>query len=160
MDFIEQILSVKKPAQNILRELEEKYLGIGEKFGYVPVQAPITLCLKRPERQVAIEVQFGNPNAVENSLKNMVKTGSDTCVFIMSSKARSLRLEEARALLLKKFQIKSQKYYFLDIETSRRLTANVEWERFSSRANRPEWAIPGPMPSRPLFRKKEGKKAD
>jgi len=154
VEFIDQILAVKKPEQNLLKELEERYSEISLKFGYVPVQAPVTLCLKRPDYQVAIEIQFGSPQAIEQSLKNMVKTGSNTCIFVTSSRARTLRLEETKSLLLKKFQIKSQKYYFLDIETSRRITANVEWEKFSSQANRPDWAIPGPMPSQPVFRKK------
>ncbi|MFH0927072.1 MAG: hypothetical protein V1822_00660 [Candidatus Micrarchaeota archaeon] len=158
MDFIGQILAVKKPQGGILGSLEARYREIGEKFGYVPVQAPVALCLKRPDSQVSIEIQFGGERAVEASLESLHKTGSGLCIFVTSSKARGLRLEEARALLLKKFQIKSQKFYFLDIETGRKITANVEWEKFSSRANRPDWAIPGPMPAQPIFRSaKKGK---
>ena len=165
MEFVDQILAVKKPDAGLMHSLESQYMEIAEKFGYMPIQAPITLCLKRPESQVGIEIQFGNPKMIEQSLKNLVKTGSSTCIFVTSSKARTLRLEEAKALLLRKFQIKSQKYYFLDIETGRKITANVEWEKFSSRANRPDWAIPGPMPAQPIFRmkrisKKRAKKQD
>jgi hypothetical protein len=151
VDFIDHILSVKKPASGILGALEQEYLRIGRNFGYVPVQAPVSVCLKRPESQVGIEVQFGSPRAIEQSLKNLHKTGSDTCILVISSRAKSLRLEEARNIIVKKMQIKGQKFYFLDIETGRRITENVEWEKFSSRANRPEWAIPGPMPSQPIF---------
>jgi hypothetical protein len=154
MEFVSRILSVRKPQQNILDELENQYLQIANNYGYVPVQAPVFLCLKRPDSQVSIEVQFGNEDKVEQSLKNLVRTASDTCIFITSSKARTLRLEETRALLLKKFQIKQQKYYFFDIENHRKITANVEWEKFSSRANRPDWAVEGPMPPQPIFRKK------
>lgn len=155
MDFIDHILSLKKPQENLLGELETQYLQIGQNFGYVPVQAPITICLKRPESQVGIEIQFGNEKSIEQSLKNLHKTGSNICIFVTSSKSKSLRLEEIREIIVKKLQIKNQKFYFLDIETGRKITENVEWEKFSSATNRPDWAIPGPMPAQPIFRKKK-----
>ena len=130
-------------------------MQIGQKFGYIPVQAPVTLCLKRPDSQVAIEIQFGSQKAIEQSLENLNKTGSDICIFVTSSKSKSMRLEEIKGIVVKKMQIKNQKFYFLDIETGRKIIENVEWDKFSSHANRPDWAIPGPMPAQPIFRKKK-----
>ena len=155
MEFEEHIIGVKKPDEGLLRTLESQYAQIGKNFGYVPVQSPLFLCLKKPGSQVGIEVQFGSPDAFENSLKKLVQSGSDMCFLITSSHAHTLRLAEARSLLLRKFTIKSQKYVFVDIETGNIMKANSEWEHFSSQVNRPDWARPGPMPLQPVFRSKK-----
>ncbi|PIT84749.1 hypothetical protein COU37_01660 [Candidatus Micrarchaeota archaeon CG10_big_fil_rev_8_21_14_0_10_45_29] len=155
MEFEDHIIKVKGAQKNILEELEAQYTKIGEKFGYVPVQSPVFLMLKKKGSQVAIEAQFGRQDEIERSLARLVKSESDLCVFVTSSNARSMRLEEVRALLLRKFTIKSQKYIFIDIEKGRSIRTKSEWEKFSREASRPEWARAGPMPPPPLFRKKQ-----
>lgn len=157
MEFEESIIKVKKPAENIVKTLEEQYLEIGKKFGYMPVQSPLFLCMKKKGSQAGIEVQFGGEQAFFESLEKLSKSCSDICILATSSKAHTLRLEDARALLFKRFEIKAQKYFFVDIETQRYIAANAEWEKFSSKINRPEWAIPGPMPLQPIFKKKKNK---
>ncbi|MFH1306896.1 MAG: hypothetical protein ABIH83_04560 [Candidatus Micrarchaeota archaeon] len=152
MEFEEQIAKVKKPEENLLEGLEKEYCKIGDKFGYMPVQSPLFLCLKKKDSQVGFEVQFGGEEKFQESMKKLSESGSDLCIFITSSKAHTMRLEDARALLLRKFEIKEQKYMFVDIETGRYVNANKEWEKFSSQVMRPDWAKPGPMPRRPIFR--------
>jgi len=155
VEFEEHIIGVRKPERDILRTLESEYAKIGQNFGYVPVQSPLFLCLKKQGSQVGIEVQFGGPDAFEYSLKKLVQSGSDSCFLITSSRAHTLRLAEARSLLLRKFMIKNQKYLFVDIETGKVMHANSEWENFSKQVNRPDWARPGPMPLQPVFRTKK-----
>lgn len=155
MDFSQQILNVKKPATDILRSLEREYRQIGERFDYVMVQSPLFLCLKKHGSQVGFEVQFGNEYEFENSLKRLAESSSDLCFLVTSSRVKTMRIEDARALLFRRFQIKEQIYRFIDIETGRWVEANSEWKRFSSNAMRPDWARPGPMPPRPLFRGKK-----
>jgi len=155
MEFEEHIIKVKKPQKNIHETLEREYCKIGESFGYMPVQSPVFLMLKKKGSQVAIEAQFGRQDEIERSLSRLVKSESDLCVFVTSSNARSMRLEEVRALLLRKFAIKSQKYIFIDIEKGRSVCTKSAWEKFANEASRPEWARAGPMPPPPLFRKKQ-----
>jgi hypothetical protein len=155
MDFSEQIINVKKPEDRLLENLEKEYRDIGDRFGYVMVQSPLFLCLKKHGSQAGFEIQFGNQREFENSLRRLSESDSDICFLITSSKVKTMKIEDVRSLLLLRFQIKDQIYRFIDIETGKWVEANSEWKRFSSSAMRPDWAKPGPMPPRPLFRKKK-----
>jgi hypothetical protein len=156
MELEEALIEVKKPQGPLLEGLEKSYREVAERYGYMLVQSPLFLMFQKPGNgSLAFEVQFGNPAEFEESLAKLSKSGADLCIFITSSRSRSMRLEEARALLLKKFQIKSQRYIFIDIETGRHLEVNFEWKKFEHEINRPDWSRPGPQPSRALFRQQK-----
>ncbi len=157
MDFIQQIVAVRKPASDLLSSLEKEYCAIGSRFGYVKVQSPLFLMLKRPDSQVGFEVQFGSEREFEQSLLLLQKSGSGICFLVTSSKSHSMRLNDIKGLLMLKFQIKDQKFVLVDIENSRSFYVNFEWDKFSSQVGRPDWSRPGPMPAHPLFRSPHGR---
>ncbi len=157
MDFVPQIIAVRKPASDLLASLENEYCAIGSRFGYVKVQSPLFLMLKRPDSQVGFELQFGSEREFEGSLGLLQKSGSDLCFLITSSKAHSMRLNDIKSLLSRKFQIKEQKFVLVDVENSRSFFVNFEWDKFSSQVGRPDWSRPGPMPAQPLFRSQNGR---
>ena len=153
MELEEALLGVKKPTGPLLPGLEKAYREAAERYGYVMVQSPLFLMFQKGGSALAIEVQFGNPVEFENSLGRLWKSGAELCLFVTSSRVRAMRLEDARALLLRKFQIKSQRFLFVDIETGRHVSANFEWNKFEREVDRPEWSRPGPAtPARALFR--------
>lgn len=154
MELEEALLAVRKPDGPLLDGLEAAYREAAERFGYMLVQSPLFLMFQKPGNgSLAIEVQFGSAPAFEDSLRRLVQSGAELCLFITSSNVRRMRLEDARALLLRKFQIKSQRYLFIDIETGRSVRANFEWRKFEREVNRPDWSRPVPaQPSNPLFR--------
>ena len=145
---------VKKPDGPLLPGLESAYRELAERYGYVIVQSPLFLMFQKPGGgTLAIEVQFGSAGEFEASLRRLVMSGASLCLFITSSRVRTMRLEDARAILLRKFQIKSQRYIFIDIETGRHTNANFEWDKFEREVDRPDWSRPGPArPPKPLFR--------
>ncbi|MDE1798112.1 MAG: hypothetical protein KGH63_01760 [Candidatus Micrarchaeota archaeon] len=152
MEFYEEIMAVRKPEGELLAGLERAYRSIGEKFGYVMVQSPLTLMLKKSGSQAGFEVQFGNAHEFAQSLGRLAASGCELCFFVTSSRAHTMRLEDARALLLRHYQIQQQRYVFIDIETGRSVKTNFEWDQFTAEVDRPDWSRPGPMPSRPLYR--------
>lgn len=152
MEFYEEIVAVKKPHGELLPALEKAYGAIGHKFGYTPIQSPLWLMLARPGSQVGFEIQFGSVREYEESLKHLAQSDCELCIFITSSKSRTMRLEDARALLLRRFEIKEQHWVFIDIESGKWVGANFEWDKFAKEVDRPDWSRPGPLPTRPLFR--------
>lgn len=152
MEFEEQIVAVRKPTGPLVPGLEAAYRQIGEKFGYMMVQSPLFLMLKKADSQVGFELQFGNNAEFEESFRKLTASGCDLCFFITSSRVKTMHLEDARGLLLRRFTLGSQRYIFIDIETGRTVRANFEWEKFSKEVDRPDWSRPGPLPTMPLFR--------
>ena len=133
MEFIDEILKVKKPRAALLDSLAEQYSQIAFRFGYLEAQSPCWLYFMRKEGEAAaFEVQFGNISEFKSSLDRLNKSGAQICVFIPSSLAHTMRLEAVRGLLLRNFQIKSQKFVLIDLETGRALKVNFEWDRFES----------------------------
>ncbi len=152
VEFYEEIMAVRKPSGELLPFLENAYRQTGERFGYVMVQSPLFLMLKKSGSQVGFEVQFGNAHEFARSLGKLAASGCELCFFVTSGRAHTMRLEDARALLLRNFQIQEQRYVFIDLESGKCLKVNFEWDKFSSEVDRPDWSRPGPMPAHELFR--------
>ncbi|MFA6489442.1 MAG: hypothetical protein WCT52_02065 [Candidatus Micrarchaeia archaeon] len=131
MDFIEEIVRVKKPALRLNDNLREQYSAIAFKFGYFEAQYPCWLYFMRKDGQTAaFELQFGNVSEFKTSLERLNKSNAQICFFITSSRAHTMRLEAVRGLLLRNFQIKEQKFVIMDIENGRCLRVNFEWDEF------------------------------
>jgi hypothetical protein len=158
MEFFERIATVKKPQGALLPQLEMEYRKAGEEFGYVMVQSPAWLMLKKSGSQAAFEVQFGSREEILHSLRKLAESKSDICFFITSKKAHNMRLEDIRAELFRHFTIGQEKFVFLDLEDGRYVTANFEWDKFRTEVDRPDWSRAGPMPPRPLFRGEGGRR--
>jgi len=140
MEFVDEVVRVKKPPSRLIDALAEQYSAIAFKFGYLEAQSPCWLYFMRKESgSAAFEVQFGNVSEFKSSFSRLAKSGAELCFLVTSSRAHTMRLEEARGLLLRNFEIKKQKYVLIDIETGRHLRVNFEWDSFeqklSSRAN-------------------------
>ncbi|MCX8163260.1 MAG: hypothetical protein N3D10_01765 [Candidatus Micrarchaeota archaeon] len=156
MDLEEQIIKLKKPQQNILENLEKEYSAIAKNFGFFPVQSPLFLCFKNTEgKQIAIELQFGGEKAIIESLEKLVQSNSNICFLITSSKTPGPSLSQIKNILLTKFSIGEQKYWIVDIETSRAIKVGQEGEKFFSFVSRPDWAKTQPLPPPPLFKNKK-----
>ena len=156
MEFIDEIIRVKKPASKLVESLAEQYSQIAFKFGYLEAQSPCWLYFMRKEGEAAaFELQFGNVSEFKSSLERLNKSGAQICFFITSSLAHTMRLEAVRGLLLRNFQIKSQKFVLIDIETGRALRVNFEWDRFERGIGSPGQ---GTGESRPIFREARRKK--
>ncbi|MEM4633673.1 MAG: hypothetical protein QW275_00795, partial [Candidatus Anstonellaceae archaeon] len=126
---------VKKPPIRLVESLKEQYSAIAFKFGYFEAQSPCWLYFIRKGGQAAaFELQFGNVSEFKASLGRLNASGAQLCFFITSSRAHTMRLEEVRGMLLRNFQIKTQKYVLIDIENSRALRVNFEWEDFEKEA--------------------------
>lgn len=156
MEFIDEIARVRKPALRLGEALKEQYSAIAFKFGYFEAQSPCWLYFMRKDNlAAAFELQFGNVSEFKNSLERLNKSGAQICFFITSSRAHTMRLEAVRGLLLRNFQIKEQKFVFLDIENGRGLRANFEWDEF-------ERGMGGEAPQqageKPVFREVRRKK--
>jgi len=161
MEFVDEVVRVKKPATRLIDTLAEQYSAIAFKFGYLEAQSPCWLYFMRKESGSAVfEVQFGNISEFKSSFGRLVKSGADLCFLVTSSRAHTMRLEEARGLLLRNFEIKKQKYVLIDIETGRHLRVNFEWDRFeqklSSHTN-DNWKE-GHDSGAPIFREQRRKK--
>lgn len=131
MDFVDELLRVKKPRTRISESLKEQYSAIAFKFGYFEAQSPCWLYVIRKDGQAtAFELQFGNVREFKSSLERLNQSGAQLCVFATSSLAHTMRLEELRGLLYKCLEIKHQKYLLLDIENGRCLKVNFEWDDF------------------------------
>ena len=161
MEFVDEIVRVKKPANRLIDTLAEQYSAIAFKFGYLEAQSPCWLYFMRKESGcAAFEVQFGNISEFKSSFSKLVKSEAELCFLVTSSRAHTMRLEEARGLLLRNFEIKKQKYVLIDIETGRHLRVNFEWDRFeqnlSSREGGPGGE--GEGGGRPIFREQRRKK--
>ncbi|MFN3910138.1 MAG: hypothetical protein ACK4J0_02820 [Candidatus Anstonellaceae archaeon] len=153
MELEDQIIKVKKPNQNLLYNLEKTYSEIVQNFNYTLVQSPLFLCFKKPESQIGIEIQFGGEKAILESLEKLVKSDSDICFLITSSKTPGPSLNQIKTMLLTKFSIKNQKYVIVDIETGRAIKIDEAIKKFFSVVNRPDWAKAPPPPPPPLFKK-------
>lgn len=153
MELEDQIIKVKKPNQDLLKNLEKAYTLIATNFNYVLVQSPLFLCFKKTDHQIGIELQFGGEKAILESLNKLVKSGSNLCFLIISSKIPGPSLNQIKNMLLTKFSIGTQKYIILDIETGRAIKIFQESEKFFSEINRPDWAKAPPLPPPPLFKK-------
>ncbi len=155
MDFIDEVARVKKPSSRLLSSLAEQYSQIAFRFGYLEAQSPCWLYFMRKEGQAAaFEVQFGNVSEFKASLERLTKSGAQLCFFVTSSLAHTMRLEAVRGLLLRNFQIKSQKFVIIDIETGRSLRVNFEWDNFERKMGSPQ----GSEERRPIFREARRKK--
>jgi hypothetical protein len=131
MDFVDEILKVKKPAVRLTESLREMYSITAFKFGYFEAQSPCWLYVMRKDGQAAaFELQFGNVSEFRSSLERLNRSGAQLCFFITSSLAHTMRLEAVRGMLLRNFQIKNQKYILIDIENGRNIKVNFEWDRF------------------------------
>jgi hypothetical protein len=157
MEFVEEILQVKKPQAHLVDSLAEQYSAIAFKFGYFEAQSPCWLYFMRKEGEAAaFEVQFGNVSEFKSSLDRLNKSGAQACFLILSSKAHAMRPEEVRGLLLRNFQIGKQKFLLLDIETGRCLRINFEWDNFQSRMSSDSHGQE--ESGRPLFRETRHKR--
>lgn len=155
MEFIDEIIRVKKPKVALIDSLAEQYSAIAFKFGYLEAQSPCWLYFMRKDSQAAaFELQFGNVSEFKASLERMNKSGAQLCFFVTSSLAHTMRPEEVRGLLLRNFQIKSQKFVLIDIETGRSLKVNFEWDEFESKMGQPKREGGG----KPVFRESRRKK--
>ena len=156
MDFIDEIVRVKKPALRLNDALKEQYSAIAFKFGYFEAQSPCWLYFMRKDNlAAAFELQFGNVSEFKTSLERLNKSGAQICFFITSSRAHTMRLEAVRGLLLRNFQIKEQKFVLMDIENGRNLRVNFEWDRFESGMGNDE---PERKEEKPIFREVRRKK--
>lgn len=156
MDFIEEVLRVRKPKARLHDALREQYSAIAFRFGYFEAQSPCWLYVMRKEgKAAAFELQFGNVSEFKSSLERLNKCGAQLCFFTTSSLAHTMRLEAVRGLLLKNFQIKSQKFVLIDIETGRHLKVNFEWDEFEKGMASDH---PSVSEERPLFREGRRKK--
>ena len=157
MEFIDEILKVKKPASRLIDTLAEQYSSIAFRFGYLEAQSPCWLYFMRKDGEAAaFEIQFGNVSEFKASLERLNKSGALLCVFATSSLAHTMRLEALRGLLLKNFQIKSQKYVLIDVETGRALKVNFEWDEFEKGMSSEEQSAH--TSGKPLFREVRRKK--
>ena len=158
MEFIDEILLVKKPSIHLIDSLAEQYSAIAFKFGYFEAQSPCWLYFMRKDGQAAaFEVQFGNVSEFKSSLDKLTRSGAQVCFLMTSSRAHMLRLEEARGLLTRNFQIGKQKFVLIDIENGRCLKVNFEWDEFQSRMSQPHGEGEAGK-ERPLFREVRRKK--
>jgi hypothetical protein len=156
MEFIDEVLRVKKPQERLIDTLAEQYSAIAFKFGYFEAQTPCWLYFMRKDGEAAaFEVQFGNVSEFKVSFSRLVGSKAQYCFFITSSRAHTMRLEEARGLLLRNFQIGKQKFVLLDIETGRTLRVNFEWEDFERGI---EGEGKGSQAAKPIFREARRKK--
>jgi hypothetical protein len=156
MEFLDEILRVKKPRSQMVTALAEQYSAIAFKFGYFEAQSPCWLYFMRKDgAAAAFELQFGNVSEFKASLERLNKSGAQLCFFITSSLAHTMRLEEVRGLLLKNFQIKSQKFVIFDIENGRSLKVNFEWDEFERKMDSGE---PHQGQQKPVFREVRRKK--
>lgn len=156
MDFIDEIVKAKKPSSKLIDSLAEQYSAIAFRFGYYEAQSPCWLYfLRKDGGSAAFELQFGNVSEFKSSLERLVKSGAALCFFVTSSLSHTMRLEAVRGLLLKSFQIKSQKFVLIDIETGRALKVNFEWDEFEHGMETPKRA---PEPQKPLFREARRKR--
>jgi disulfide oxidoreductase YuzD len=153
--LIKQFLNVNLEGKELLKTLEKEYTALASNFGYFPVQSELFLCFKKADSQIGVEVQFGGEKAILESLEKLVRSKSDICILLTSSKTPSPSLSWIRAMLLKKFSIGNQKYIFFDIHTKRLLKVEQEIDKFFSELNRPEWARPLPPPRPPIFKKRK-----
>ncbi len=136
--------------------LKEQYSTIAFRFGYFEAQSPCWLYFMRKEGQAAaFELQFGNVSEFKSSLERLNRSGAQICFFITSSAAHTMRLEAVRGLLLKNFQIKSQKFVLLDIENGHHLKVNFEWDEFEQGMQGTRSSV---SEGRPLFREPRRKK--
>jgi len=134
MEFVDEVVRVKKPQARLKDALAEQYSAIAFKFGYLEAQYPCWLYFMRKEgSSAAFEVQFGNISEFKSSFGMLAKSGAELCFLVTSSRAHTMRLEEARGLLLRNFEIKKQKYVLIDIETGRHLRVNFEWDSFEQK---------------------------
>ena len=68
MEFVDEILRVKKPPTRLIDALAEQYSAIAFKFGYLEAQSPCWLYFMRKEGEAsAFEVQFGNVSEFKSS---------------------------------------------------------------------------------------------
>lgn len=138
MEFVDEVVRIKKPPARLIDTLAEQYSAIAFKFGYLEAQAPCWLYFMRKAGEAAaFEVQFGNISEFKASFDRLAKSGAQLCFLVTSSRAHSMRLEEARGLLYRNFEIKKQKYVLLDIETGKHLKVNFEWDRFEGGLTEP-----------------------
>jgi hypothetical protein len=155
MDFIEQIVKVKKPEYNLLESLKEQYSAIAFKFGYFEAQSPCWLYVIRKDGDsAAFEVQFGNVREFKKSLELLVKSKANLCFFITSSLAHTMKLGEVKGLLFRNFEIKHQKFVLIDIETNSAVYVNFEWDKFKNNIGKEKEE----ESEKPLFRKPKRKK--
>ena len=134
MEFVDEVVRVKKPSVRLIDTLAEQYSAIAFKFGYLEAQSPCWLYFMRKESGcAAFEVQFGNISEFKSSFGRLVKSDAELCFLVTSSRAHTMRLEEARGLLLRNFEIKKQKHVLIDIETGRHLRVNFEWDSFEQK---------------------------
>jgi hypothetical protein len=134
MEFVDEVARVKKPPVRLIDSLAEQYSAIAFKFGYLEAQSPCWLYFMRKDgAATAFEVQFGNVSEFKSSFDRLVKSGAQMCFLVTSSRAHTMKPEEARGLLLRNFAIKKQKFVIIDIETGRELRVNFEWDRFERR---------------------------
>jgi hypothetical protein len=156
MDFIDEVLHVKKPQLRLIDSLAEQYSAIAFKFGYFEAQSPCWLYFMRKDGDAAaFEVQFGNISEFKSSFSKLVKSSAQICFLVASSRAHTMRLEEMRGLLLRNFEIRKQKFILIDIETGRALKVNFEWENFQSKMTSDGESTQ--QSARPLFREKRHK---
>ncbi|MFA6328797.1 MAG: hypothetical protein WCY41_05110 [Candidatus Micrarchaeia archaeon] len=162
MEFVDEVVRVKKPPSNLIETLAEQYSAIAFKFGYLEAQSPCWLYfMKKESGCAAFEVQFGNVSEFKSSIGRLVKSGADICFLVTSSRAHTMRLEETRGLLYRNFEIKKQKYVLIDIETGKHLKVNFEWEKYEGIFNpRKEWDGTGQKKesTTPIFREQRRKK--
>ena len=134
MEFVDEVVRVKKPSVRLIDTLAEQYSAIAFKFGYLEAQSLCWLYFMRKESGCApFEVQFGNISEFKSSFGRLLKSDAELCFMVTSSRAHTMRLEEARGLLLRNFEIKKQKYVLIDIETGRHLRVNFEWDSFEQK---------------------------
>ncbi len=161
MEFVDEIVRVKKPPVRLIDTLAEQYSAIAFKFGYLEAQSPCWLYFMRKDGgAAAFEVQFGNVSEFKSSFDRLVKSGAQHCFLATSSSAHTMKPEEARGLLLRNFEIKKQKFVIIDVEKGRDLRVNFEWDRFERRlvSGRQNENGDQKQSGAPIFREKRRKK--
>jgi len=159
MEFVDEVVHVKKPAARLIDTLAEQYSAIAFKFGYLEAQSPCWLYFMRKESGcAAFEVQFGNISEFKASFGRLAKSDAELCFLVTSSRAHTMRLEEARGLLLRNFEIKKQKYVLIDIETGRHLRVNFEWDSFEQKLSTGTDGSGAGKGGTPIFREQRRKK--
>jgi len=159
MEFVDEVVRVKKPPARLVDALAEQYSAIAFKFGYFEAQSPCWLYFMRKDGgAAAFEVQFGNVSEFKSSFDRLAKSGAQLCFLATSSRAHTMRLEEARGLLYRNFEIKKQKYVLLDIEAGRHLKVNFEWDEFEGKLSQPREGGGEGRAGAPIFREARRKK--
>jgi len=124
MDVFSQIAGLEKPTAtgNLRQQIVDLLCEMGESLGFTVLVNQDVACEWIMDKQrIAIEVQFGNADEYYKSLRALVLSGASHCVLIISSKSRSLSIQQAQQMLGEKFSTTQKQFLIFDIETKQKI---------------------------------------